>query len=282
MLIKKNTFIAILTALTLILTSTIAVLARESTGTPLPIVMYHHLSNNPKSLGDYVISVSQLENDLKYLRENGYETVSTDQLIKAKEGKEKLPKKPCMITFDDGFESTYAYALPLLKKYKMCAVVSIMGKETQKYSDLSDHNLAYSYMNWDCVKAADKSGILEVQCHTNAMHELWPRRGCSRNYGESREQYESALKADIEAFQDKFKSVTGHTTTALALPFGSYSDDTIEIMHSFGFKVIFTCTQKINHLKGDENELLELGRFNRPSGLGSAQFFKRFQEHTQK
>ena len=276
MLIKRNAFIAILTAVTLTLTTTIAVLARESVGIALPIVMYHHLSTNPKSLGDYVISVAQLESDIKYLKENGYETVSTKQLTAAKSGKGKLPKKPCMITFDDGFESTYAYALPLLKKYNMCAVVSVIGKETQKFTELEDHNLAYSYMNWNSVKLADKSNSLEVQCHTNAMHDLWPRRGCNKNYGESHEKYKKALQDDICAFQNEFKSVTGHTATAIALPYGSYCSETIEIMKSLGFNVIFTCTQKVNYLKGSDEELLELGRFNRPSGITSEKFFERF------
>ena len=52
-----------------------------------------------------------------FLHEQGYQTISVELMIKAiKEGAE-LPSKPIILTFDDGSESMYTAALPVMEKY---------------------------------------------------------------------------------------------------------------------------------------------------------------------
>lgn len=99
----------------------------QPAGQKLPIIMYHNISPNAGRQGKYTVSVKEFEGDLKYIKERGFTPILTQQLIDyAKQGK-SLPKKPLMITFDDGFESFYAYAFPLLQKYDMCAVMAVVG-----------------------------------------------------------------------------------------------------------------------------------------------------------
>lgn len=248
----------------------------EGEGVTLPIVMYHHLSKNPARCGDYVLSVTQFEQDLQYLQAQGYTTVTTAQLLDWCDGRGTLPEKPVLITFDDGYESTAVYALPLLEQYHMTGVVSVIGAITQQYTDLPDHNLNYSHMDWGAVVAADNGGVLEVQCHTYNMHRLSPRRGCGQLAGESDEAYHRALLADSFRFQTVFRRHTGHKATVLALPYGFYNKQTLEAAKALNFKIVFTCTERVNHLTGDRAELLELGRYNRPTGADSAAFFARW------
>lgn len=244
-----------------------------------PIVMYHHLSEDPSLLGDYVLSVDQLEQDLIYLKEHGYTSITTKELIDWCNGTGTLPEKPVMITFDDGYESTGVYALPLLKKYGMHGIMSIIGAVAQQFTDQPDHNLRYSHLNWDAITelTSDPDDALEVQCHTYNMHHLSPRKGCTKCAGESKSAYYAALTQDLNTFQTQFAQHTGQKTNALALPFGSYTKDTIEIAEEAGFQMIFTCTEQVNHLTGDPKELLELCRFNRPHGPDSASFFSKWE-----
>lgn len=244
----------------------------------LPIVMYHHISDSEKRWGSYVISTAEFESDLKYLRDEGYTSISTEQLIQWADGNGVLPEKPVMITFDDGFESTYVYAMPLLEKYGMKAVVSVVGAVTEQYTKNPDHNVGYSYMDWNEVKKLDKGNVFEVQCHTYNMHSLSPRKGCNKMKGESETNYEKALNEDFTLFQTKFTNVTGHSSNVLALPFGTFCKSTIEIAKKNGFEVIFLCAEKVNKLTGNKNELLSLGRYNRPHGKTSESFFERWNE----
>ena len=59
----------------------------------LPIVMYHHISREPAAWGPYVVSEAELERDLKWLKDHGYETVSVQDLLDWEAGAFTMPEK---------------------------------------------------------------------------------------------------------------------------------------------------------------------------------------------
>ena len=68
----------------------------------LPVLMYHLVLKNPKCKNKFIVSEETFEQDLKYIKENGYETILVNDLIEFTEGKKDLPAKPILLTFDDG------------------------------------------------------------------------------------------------------------------------------------------------------------------------------------
>lgn len=66
-------------------------------GTELLILMYHSVLKDPAKTGMYVITPSRLEGDMKYLKERGYETVVTEDLIDHVYYGKQLPEKPVII-----------------------------------------------------------------------------------------------------------------------------------------------------------------------------------------
>ena len=240
----------------------------------LPIIMYHHISEKSSSLGNYVVSPEQFENDLKYIKELGYTTISVDELIKFSEGKFDMPEKAIMITFDDGYLSFYEYAYPLLKKYNMKAVLSIIGKYTDLYSECDDHNVNYAHVTWDNISEMSKSGLVEIENHTYDMHILNERKGCTIKSGESEDCYKTTLSSDLTIVQEKIKNATGKTPLAFTYPFGRMCKQSYDIIKEMGFKVSFGCEEKVNYLDKENPDLYKLKRFNRSSGKSSAEFFK--------
>lgn len=81
----------------------------------LPTLMYHGIRKSTSAQNKYVISPDEFESDLKYIKENGYETIVVADLLEYFDNGKALPKKPIMITFDDGCLNNYTYAFPLLK-----------------------------------------------------------------------------------------------------------------------------------------------------------------------
>jgi peptidoglycan/xylan/chitin deacetylase (PgdA/CDA1 family) len=69
------------------------------------------------------VSRKKFERDIKYLKENGYNPVSLQKLNAFLGGRGRLPSKPLLITFDNGWESQYSIAFPILKKYHFQAVL---------------------------------------------------------------------------------------------------------------------------------------------------------------
>lgn len=240
----------------------------------LPIIMYHHISEKSSSLGNYVVSPEQFENDLKYIKELGYTTISVDELIKFSEGKFDMPEKAIMITFDDGYLSFYEYAYPLLKKYNMKAALSIIGRYTDLYSECDDHNVNYAHVTWDNISEMSKSGLVEIENHTYDMHILNERKGCTIKSGESEDCYKTTLSSDLTIVQEKIKNATGKTPLAFTYPFGRMCKQSYDIIAEMGFKVSFGCEEKVNYLDKENPDLYKLKRFNRSSGKSSAEFFK--------
>lgn len=240
----------------------------------LPIVMYHHISPKDSLLNRFTIAPSTLEEDLRYLKSQGFTTVSVAEVIDFCQKNKPLPKKPILLTFDDGFESFYTYAYPLLKQYKAKAVLSITGKYVDQFTSSDDHNVDYSYLTWNEVKELSNSPYVEIGNHTYDMHTSDAHRlGCRKNRNEDASRYKEVLKNDLSTLQREMKEHTGKEPIVFAYPFGYMCTEAGEVLRDMGFSAAFTCNGRINHLTHDQNCLFRLGRFNRPNGYASQDYF---------
>ncbi len=249
----------------------------EGDGIKLPIVMYHQLTKSESRAGKYVLTLEQFEKDLKYLKEKNYETVTVNQLIDYSQGKGSLPEKSVMITFDDGCETLYSYALPLLQKYGFTAVGFAVGATTDYYSEIDDHNLNYSCLTWDEIREMCNGKIIDIQSHSYDLHKnTGSRSGAKKKKGETLEQYSEFLMADMSKMKEKMNEHIGKIPVAFAYPFGSYSSESADILKKCGIMMTFTCEERVNVIKKSEPEILfGLGRYNRPNGISSESFFEK-------
>ncbi len=121
--------------------------ATEPEGVEIPIVMYHAVLKDESRHGKYVISPAEFENDISYLKKHGYTTILIRDLIAYTKGG-KLPEKPVLLTFDDGYYNNYLYAFPLAKQYQCKFVISPIGYYADLYTDQPDENAYYSNATW--------------------------------------------------------------------------------------------------------------------------------------
>lgn len=255
--------------------STDHTITSEENTVELPILMYHHMLKSSKLLGNYTITPTEFENDLKYLKNNGYTTVQVRDLIAFCNGEAPLPEKPVMITFDDGYESVYAYAYPLLQQYGMKAVVSIIGYYTDLYSKTEDKHLNYSHLTWTELREMTESGTFEIQNHTYNMHGDNTRKGLRKKSGESEEEYRSAISADLIQVQNEVKTNLGILPTTFTYPFGYITKTSKEIVKDLGFQASFSCEEGINVLSGNPEELYLLMRYNRVHNQSTESFMNK-------
>lgn len=229
----------------------------------LPIIMYHHILKEKSKLGKFIISPDEFEADLKYLKENGYQTITAEALIRYKEEGEALPEKPVMITFDDGHLSYLEYAVPLLEKYDMCAVVSVVGAYLDEYTKTKDRCISYAYLNWEDVKALGSSAHTEIQNHTYNMHKISNgRSGCSKMRGEDGDKYREIFKEDVKKMRDLIYENTGKNADCFTYPFGFMCKEAEEEIKKMGFRMSLSCREEINRINR-ESSLFKLARYNR-------------------
>lgn len=95
----------------------------------VPILMYHHIANPlTKSLLDISLAVTpgMFSKQLDYLQKNGYHTITLNQLMDALYYEGPLPKKPIILTFDDGYDDAYKFVYPMLKAHSFSGVFYII------------------------------------------------------------------------------------------------------------------------------------------------------------
>lgn len=241
------------------------------------MLMYHSILKDPARTGKYVVTPTELENDLIWLKNNGYTTILIEDLISWVYENENLPSgKLAILTFDDGYYNNYLYAFPLLKKYESKAVISVIGTFTEQYTESGEKNAYYSHLTWDMVTEMVQSGYVEIANHSYNMHTIGNgRKGCSKKKNESLEAYRNILEKDLMSMQDKMIEKVGFAPVTYTYPFGSVSKDSINIIKELGFKASISCSEGINKLSQNADELYLLRRYLRPGGTGTEDFFNK-------
>lgn len=256
-----------------------AVPSDNSVGTPLPVIMYHQITADLNGADKYIVTCEQLESDFKYISENGYTAITTEELYVCVTEGTPLPEKPIIITFDDGCESFLNYAVPLLEKYNLKAVMSVVGSFADRFTTVEDHNLRYSCLNWDEIKQLSDSGIVEIANHTYDMHNnSGGRKGASKKFGESDESYRIALTADVGKMQELTFKYTGRYPVTFTFPYGAMSKNSRSIISEMGFGVILTCEERVNKITSDPQCLLGIGRYNRSGKYTTEKFFDKIKK----
>lgn len=233
----------------------------------IPILMYHSISKDSSGENEYTVSKTRFEEDLKWLRDNGYTTVFPSQLVSyVKEGA-MLPAKPVVLSFDDGFANNYLYAFPLLQQYNMKAVIALIGVESDLSSGDIYRNQEHGNMSWGEVAVLSKSGFIEFASHTYDLHSIsGGRKGADKKSGESAAAYRQVLTEDLSKNQQLIEAATGKVPITFAWPYGAYPADRSgdPILKDVGFDVTFTSYQRTSTVtRGDAESLYGLGRYLR-------------------
>jgi peptidoglycan/xylan/chitin deacetylase (PgdA/CDA1 family) len=221
----------------------------------VPIIMYHQVKS--KNLGKDVISPAEFENDLKYLSENNYTTITMTELINYVYNGTQLPENPIILSFDDGYYSTYKYVYPLLKEYNMKIVLAIIGKSTDDYSKVNDTNVEHAHLTWDHVSEMAESGLVEIQNHSYNLHKIaGGRYGSGQMQNESLSHYGTTISEDINILQEKITSIINISPNTYAYPYGKYNDNTDNILKECGFKATLSVTYGVNLISRDNPDKL--------------------------
>lgn len=222
----------------------------------VPILMYHHIRINPKP-GDPTwailnVSPNQLDEEFKYLSDNGFHVISLDDLLDALNGSKKLPDKPVVLTFDDGYENFYTSAFPLLKKYNFKATIFII---TQGVSNNA------AYLTWPQVSEMDRSGLVTIGAHTQ-HHPNLP------------DLSQALIKSEVEGSRDDIQSHIGKAPKWFAYPYGSYSNFIIDTVRQAGFE---GAVSTIYGLVQNKDNLYLLRRVSADGRFTVAEFAKHLQ-----
>ena len=205
----------------------------------IPILMYHaiHVMDPSEAANaGLIVDPTTFESHLQALKEAGYYTLTPDEAYKALT-ENVLPenKKVVWLTFDDSLKDFYTNAFPLLQKYQMKATNNVITGFVQAGRE--------DMLTLDEIKEMKEKGM-SFEDHTVNHPDLSTATA---------DQQTLELR-DSKAFLDDNLS---QKTTTVAYPSGRYSDATLQIAESLGYKMGLTTN---NGLASLSNGLLSLNR----------------------
>ncbi|WP_055745961.1 polysaccharide deacetylase family protein [Brevibacillus choshinensis] len=208
------------------------------------VLIYHDISPNPFIKPHYTVSPEQFKNHLDALIEYGYQIISVEDLLKFSLYNHNAPLNSVVITFDDGNESFYTYAYPLLKQYGFPATnfikVGFVGRRNK--------------FTWDQMREM-KASKMSFFSHTYNQHRLsedgTPILKCplfleKQKRFETQNEYHSRIKADLQLAEKRIHEELGEQPKLLAFPFNGYNETVLEIGKEIGIELFFTSKKGTN------------------------------------
>lgn len=143
--------------------------------------------------GNYVLP-DAFEEQLAELKRWNYQSITLEQWVACKQKQAELPRRPIMITFDDGYRSTYYTAWPTLQRYGFSATIflvsSLIGKTNMWDVDERQEPL----LDESEIRDMQNGGIT-FGSHTQSHRALTrlPLEEAARELADSRKTLESLL-----------------------------------------------------------------------------------------
>ena len=215
------------------------------------VIMYHNFVSeedieNGIEFEEYSISPSDFEQDLIWLKENGYVTITSAELLYFLENKEPIPKKAVILSIDDGSWGVYTNAWPLLKKYGMKADFNVIGAQIDATWELlhsggTRKDEPAPFCTWEELIEMQASGEINICSHTYGMHiyNKEKRVGMSMMENESFEEFAEAVKKDYNLALSCIEGWLGNMTETVAYPYSKRSaiGDQI-VLENTGYKIL--------------------------------------------
>lgn len=139
----------------------------------IPVLTYHHIlkatENHNFRHTSTTTSLTAFTEQMNYLKEAGYETLSLNQVAGYLNKNINLPGRAVALTFDDGLQSVYRYAYPLLKENGQRATLFVISSRIKsKIPKWAPNSL--QFMSWQALKSS--RDVFDIQSHSHFLHRL--------------------------------------------------------------------------------------------------------------
>ena len=193
----------------------------------VPVLVYHGIGRDTTDTADskYVISRTNFAYQMRALSAAGYHAITTAQLAEYLHSSNPslLPKRPVLITFDDGREDAMIQADPILKATGMKATMFVIGADPGKAS--------FYYATWSALSNYASNGRWELANHTDQLHHIEDVNGVPTSDlvrldpGETIAEYKQRIGADLDADESAIDQNSPDHAIAFAYPYGDWGQN---------------------------------------------------------
>jgi len=212
----------------------------------VPVLMYHSIGFEKGN--ELRVPVERFTEQMKFLKDNGYTTLSLDELYDFFNNNKPIPSKSVVITFDDGYADNYTNAYPVLKELGLKATMFVITSTIDKNS---------GYLNSSQLKEMQNNKI-SIESHTVNHVEL------------DKIPYAKQLDT-LKKSKDMIENILDNKVYYICYPVGKWNNDTLKAAKQAGYKMGFTTK---NSLSNKANGLYTLNRVRINASYGITTFKK--------
>ena len=202
----------------------------EEAAEMIPVLAYHKIK--PYDPADEVTTLEMydttFEEEMNYLRDNGFITLTPDEFCQWYKGEIEVPKKSVMITFDDGFYGLYYYAYPIIKRNGQAATAFLIGHLTEEETPEWDPDADTDYrIGNDVIQETRKE---------------YPRWSCESHTFNMHKKIKGEHPVDVFTREEMTADCASNARfgfTYLAYPWGDYNAEFQDVLRENGYKMAF-------------------------------------------
>ncbi|MDF2961003.1 MAG: polysaccharide deacetylase [Paenibacillus sp.] len=204
------------------------------------VIMYHHVDDEAKSSG--TVTTRLFKDQLTHLKNKGYQFITLKQFKQFMQGS-SVPNNAVLVTFDDGYQSFYTNAYPILKSMRIPAVNFVIT------ADMENPLASYipSMSRDHIIEMTQDTDFIDLQCHTNNMHGKLPDdkailvgRVITNGVKETEDEYKQRIVSDTQACVTKLSGLYAGPIDSYAYPFGIYDRQSSQYIEEGGMRFAFT------------------------------------------
>jgi peptidoglycan/xylan/chitin deacetylase (PgdA/CDA1 family) len=168
----------------------------------VPILTYHRVheyaTELTKSQPDLTVEPAAFRAQMEALDRAGYRTIGERQLFAALYHGARLPKRPVIVSVDDGYLDDVTQILPVLRRHRMVATFYVITRRVHEAG----------FVNTRQIRALEAAGM-DVGSHTRT-HANLPALPAA------------ALRAEVEGSAADLRAILGHPVYWFAYPYGAF------------------------------------------------------------
>ena len=171
--------------------------------TRIPILLYHSVSLAPPPvIAPFAVTPQDFERQLDLVASGGFSVLTVSAFAEALTGREPLPPRPLLITFDDGFADFYDTALPALRERALRATLYVPtallrgSPERVRLRSLGD-----SLLEWSQLRPLREAGVeIGAHSHTHPHLDTLSAAAAKEEIVHSKALLEDELGTEVESF----------------------------------------------------------------------------------